>query len=124
MDEKTHLTLASELLSICSCNKNASIYSLAPIVEKKAKYFPTLYFHTLSNIPKIIDSSIKIFTGKKTGIAKTAYEYTKIKEEKENLLKIMTNSLNEKNIVIPSNKIDAALSIISHSYLDSFTLPV
>ncbi len=128
MDNITHIILASKLIDVCSANNRASFYACVPSIDKKPEYFRGIYAHTLENQPNILGSAFEIFNGKRMEVARNSYEYKRIKEEREsfiNILGLSQNFLKTKKIgKIPSNEIEAALSLISHIYFDTFTNPV
>lgn len=123
MDEITHLFLAKKLLEVCNADQGSVIYSLLPNIDKQPSYFYGLYAHTLETQPKLLDSAIEILAKKKTRVSKNSYEYQRILEEEKRFLTLL-NGLDKNNTIISNQKIDAALSSISHIYFDSFTRPV
>jgi len=126
MDWQTHVVLAIKLLKTCRCDEGAAIYSTLPAIDSKPAHFHRLYAHILHNQPKILDSSIEIFTGNNIGVDKESYEYGRIKEMKGEFLELLSDPIiKNKNIkIISSDKISAALSLISHIYFDTFNNPV
>ncbi len=126
MDEKIYILTAAKFLEICGCNAGAAIYSLLPTVDKKPEYYKGLYGHILENQPALLDSALEIFTGRHTDVAKGSYTYTRIKEEKESFLNLVGHAKQFTKIpsIISDDKVSSALSLISHSYIDSFFWPI
>ncbi|MFH1593048.1 MAG: hypothetical protein ABIB47_06815 [Candidatus Woesearchaeota archaeon] len=127
MDEKTQILLSSKLLEVCGRSSNASIYSLLPFMDKNHEKLRDLYGHSLHNLPKMLDSSLKILLNKKVDVAKTSYEFQRIKEEQNNFRRILSDSikiLGKKEIEISKDKIEAALSLIGHVYFDTLIRPM
>lgn len=127
MDNGTHIVLASKLLEICGQGKNSVIYSILPNLDKEPVYFKGVYTHNLENLPIVLDSTLEIFSGKRTNVAKNSYIFTKIKENKDefmNCLGLVKDLINYKESKIGDNKVNAALCLVSHLYFDSFTQPL
>lgn len=126
MQNIPHLTFTTKVLEKCGCDKSAVIYSLLPLIDEKPEYMKGTYSHCLENQPKLIDSALEIFTGKKLGAAKNSYEYTRIKEEKESFFNLFSRFKNITNLPskISTDKIEAALASLSHIYLDTIFNPV
>ena len=128
MDNQTHILLATKILEICGCDKGAAIYSALPAIDREPDYFKGVYAHSIKTQPRILDSAIEIFTGKKTRAAKTSYEYKRIKEGENEFRSLLSKSkdiLKSNEIIkISDDKTSAALSLISHLYFDTFIQPV
>lgn len=124
MDELTKGVLSVKLLEICGCDIDSAIYTFIPTIGKDTK----LYAHNLHMIPKILDSAIEIFAGKKTNISKNSVYYANIKKDSEKFIKLFNDVCEcvgyKGQKKIGQNKIQAALSYISHIYFDTFTRPV
>ena len=124
MDELTKGVLSVNLLEACNCDMDSAIYSFIPMAGEDLR----LHTHSLHNLPLLIDSSIEIFTGKKTDVAKSSIYYKHLKKEQENILKRFNDvcdSVNTKDkIKISENKTYASLASISHLYFDSFIRPI
>ena len=124
MDELTKGVLSVKLLEACDCDMDPAVYSFIPIADEDLR----LYTHSLHNIPLLVDSSIEIFTGKKTDVAKSAVYYKHLKKEQENILKKFNDvcdTVNTKDkIKISENKTYVSLAAISHLYFDSFIRPI
>lgn len=128
MDWGTHFILAAGILESCDCNKGATIYSVLPVIDRKPAHFHRVYAHILANQPKILDAAIEIFTGVKTGVDKDSYEYKRIKEDEEMLKGYLNESkkiiIDDAITKVTSDKVSAAVSLISHAYFDTFNNPV
>jgi len=128
MDWQTHVIFAAKLLKVCNCDEGAAIYSNLPAIDSKPAHFHRLYAHILENQPRLLDAAIEIFTGKDMGADKNSYEYKRLKEEEATFRELAEKA---KEIIgsdgitkISSDKISAALSLISHIYFDTFNNPV
>ena len=83
MDDLTRGALSVKLSEACDCDISSAAYSFIPAADEDVR----LYTHSLHNLPSLIDSSIEIFTGKKTDVAKSSIYYKHLKKEQENILK-------------------------------------
>jgi hypothetical protein len=126
MDEQIYILTAAKFLEMCGCDKDTAIYSILPTIDKKPEHYKKLYGHILKNQPELLDCALEIFTGKRTEVARSSYAYTRVKEEKESFLNLFgqARKLAKLPSTISSNKLAAALSLISHSYMDSFFYPI
>ncbi len=127
MDLKMGLVFAKKLNEICGLESDNLIYTLTASIDNKPDYMRGIYSHTLDKLPLIVDSSLEIFGSMKTDVAKNSYVYLRLEEEKENFIKILTNSrqlLKLKEIKIGSNKNNAAFAALSHIYFSSFITPI
>jgi len=124
MDELTKGVLSVKLLEVCGCDIDSAVYSFVPTADEDVR----LYTHSLPNLPLLIDSSIEIFTGKKTDVAKSAVYYKHLKTEQENVLKKFNDVcgiVNARgNIKIKDDQTHASLAVVSHLYFDSFIRPI
>ena len=124
MDALARGTLSVKLLEACGCDIDPAVYSFVPTADEDIR----LYTHSLHNLPLLVDSSIEIFTGKKTDVAKSSIYYKHLKKEQENILKRfndVSSLVNAKgNIKIKDGKTPAGLAAISHLYFDSFIRPI
>lgn len=126
IDIDLKIAFAGNILNVCGADKNSSIYSLLPLIDKEPFYFKGVYAYSLANVPKMIDCAIEIFTNQRMDVAKSSYEYNQILKEKDNLISYFSKSMENSCDVIKinNNKVLAALALLSHIYLESFTRPV
>jgi hypothetical protein len=128
MDWQTHVILAAKLLKACGCDEGAAIYSNLPAIDIKPAHFHRVYAHILENQPKILEAGIEVLSGKDMGVDKNSYEYTRMKEEEAGFRQLAEKAKeivgNDRVAVVTSDKISAALSLISHLYFDTFNNPV
>lgn len=127
MNPYIYLILLNKLNEVCGLEDDNLVYALTPSIDNKLGYMNGIYSHTLDKLPLIVDSSLEIFGGIRVGAAKKSYAYLRLKEEKENFIKILTDAkqlLRLREIKLGNNKNDAALAALSHIYLSSFIKPV
>lgn len=128
MDWGTHFILAAKLLDSCGGDKGATIYSVLPVIDRKPAHFHRVYAHILANQPKILDAGIEIFAGVDTAVDKNSYEYKRIKEDESMLRGYLADSkkiIHDESILkLSRDKLSAGLSLISHTYFDTFNNPV
>jgi len=126
MDSKTYIIIAAKLLEVCGQDKGAAIYSLIPLENSRQEYYEKIQGQSLENKPLLLNSALELLSGVKTGVAKNSHVYTTIKEEREELLKQLGDVKLLINLpsTISHDKISAALSLVSHSYVDCFFHPV
>jgi len=118
MDLQSHLILSKKLLEKCGRDSSASIYSLVPLIDHKPEYLKGLFGHSLENVPKMIDGSVKVFMNKKM---KNGFIIERLKEEEKNFRTVLNRSLLKADInKISENKEEVMLSLISHVYFDCF----
>lgn len=126
MDAHTHILVASKFLEICGCERAAAIYSVLPTIDKTPKYYEGFYGHVLEKQPILLDSALEIFTGKRMDVAKGSYAYVGIKKEKESFLSLLGQTKHWIKIPasISNDRLAAALSLLTHTYIDSFYHPI
>ena len=128
MDWQTHVILAAKLLKACGCEEGAAIYSNLPVIDIKPAHFHRVYAHILENQPKLLEAGIEVLSGKDMGVDKNSYEYTRMKEEEPVFRQLIERAKeilgNDRVAIVTSDKISAALSLISHLYFDTFNNPV
>ncbi len=124
MDELSKGILSAKLLEVCNCDVNSAIYSFIPSENENAR----LYTHNLHNMPQNLDSAIEVFAREKTQVAKNSIYYSTIKERQEKSIKLLNETLEfvgyKGQKKIGKQKVHAALSCISHIYLDMFMKPI
>lgn len=127
MELSLHTTLARKLLQVCGSDENAAFYSVLPSIDMEHLYLKGAYNHNFESQKNMIESGIEVFTGKKTEIAKSSYEYQKLKKKKEELLHLLDRgALNKEadSMKLSDDKMSIALSLLSHLYFDAFTKPI
>lgn len=118
MNSSLSLLFVKKLNELCGLDDDNLIYSLLPSISND--------HHSLNSSPLIIDSGIQILANQKTNAPKSSDTYKRIKEEKEKLFNILSESkgsLKIKEVKAGDDKIGAALAVISSIYFNTFTTP-
>ncbi len=131
MDWGSHIVLASKLLGSCGLDRGAAIYSNLPAIDSKPAHFHRVYAHILENLPVILDAGIDVFNGSEYKDYKSyqeEYAYTRIRGEYDEFLKLTREGsvlLDDDSVaIISSDKMSAAVSLVSHLFFDLFNNPV
>ena len=126
MNQLIKLILAKRLLDKCGCAPGHSVYAL--ISDIYGDYCSGVYSHSLQLKPELLESAFAIFHDKETTLAKSSPAFLALTKNKDTVLEIFGNSdvlLGKEEIEkLGTNEINATLSIIFSSYLDSFVKPV
>jgi hypothetical protein len=124
MEQTLSLVFSKKLNDVCGLGNGNLVYSLLCYIDKGVA---ALHFNSLDRIPVAIDSSIEVFTGKKTNSSKRDHTYKRAKEEKDEMIKELgkyAELISIRDIKICDKKAEAALALISSIYLKSFIYPV
>jgi len=127
MNVQTSLVFVKKLNDLCGLDNSNLIYTMVPLIDSKPGHMEGIYSHTLDKLPLVIDSSLGVFAGVKGDFAKSSYAYLRIKEEKEDFIKKLTDSsqlLRLGSISFGDSRCDAAFAALSQIYLSSFIVPV
>ncbi|MBU4353019.1 MAG: hypothetical protein KKA65_02580 [Nanoarchaeota archaeon] len=128
MQQNIYLEFSRNLMEKCGLNEEGIIFSLIPNLDHNLSYLQDSYFHSLENLPNLIEASLAIFHGQKSDISKNSLTFNIIKENSQNLLKNYSQFRSKYNFkageIISKDKEVLALAILSHIYLDSFERPL
>jgi len=127
MNIQTSLVFVKKLNELCGLDDSDLIYTMVPLIDSKPSYMEGIYSHTLDKLPLVIDSSLNVFAGVKGDFAKSSYVYLRVKEEKEDFIKKITDSkqlLKLGGISFGDSRCEAAFAALSSIYLRSFIVPV
>lgn len=125
MNLNLSLKFVSNILKRCDCNQGSGIYSLLPATDHDPQYFSGLYAHNIGNLPKMIESGIKIICQNKPKAV--SFEDNLVKTDKEYIHKTFSDFISlekMKNINITTNKTQVSLAALSHIYFLTFFRPV
>ncbi len=124
MKELINSILSIKLLESCGCNINSAFYCLIPNMDETIR----LHTQNLHDLPRLLDSSMEIFLGKNTRVAKNTVCYLILKKNQEKYIKLFNNTCEfagyggQKSI--GQNKIEAALGYISGIYFNTYLTPI
>lgn len=128
MDNLTHIVMAYKLLESCGCDKEATLYSLLPALDREPPHFHRVYAHIISNFPKILTTAIRIFSDDSTAVDKVSYESKRLSEDRDLFLSLMKSAstlVNDDSILNPnSSKLSGGIALLSHIYFDTFNNPI
>ena len=128
-DWQTHVILAAKLLKSCGCEPGAAIYSVLPVADRIPANFHRVRLHIIANMPKLLDVAIEVFTEKNMNAETNSYEFRRISEDYEKefkpLIKEAARVVGDNSVgIVSSDKVSAAVSLMSHLYFDTMNNPV
>ncbi|MBY4602890.1 MULTISPECIES: hypothetical protein [Bacillus] len=124
MDRYSHIALAEGLLKVCDENTNMAYLSVIPLIDGEPSFLHRLHCHPLVKGKLLMDCALNVFGAKNCippKVSEDTYEFKRLNQEKEDLTNtfVAATNKNPKEMAFQAGY-GALLSIISHSYFDTY----
>lgn len=124
MDRYSHIALAKGLLKIAGENTNMGYLSVIPLIDGEPSFLHRLQCHPLVRGPILVKCALNVFGSKSKpapNVLEDTYELIRLKEEKEDLVNTFKIAENKgvEDMAFDEGY-GALLSVLSHSYFDTY----
>ncbi|HGA1024566.1 TPA: hypothetical protein ACIQN7_005906 [Bacillus cereus] len=124
MDRYSHIALAKGLLRVAGENENMAYLSIVPLIDGSPSFLHRLHCHPLVKAPVLVNAALNVFgtkTGKAPIVPEDNFELKRLKEEYEDLVNTYkTAGGKDANEMAFDYGYGALLSVLSHSYFDTY----
>lgn len=124
MDRYSHIALAKKLMEITQQDIHMGYLSIVAKIDGKPDHLHRLHCHPLVKAPKLMEASMKVFGSKdKNATIKddSFFEYKRLLEDKDNFIEdYIYSGGNDVADMAVTPGYGAILSIVSHTYFDTF----
>lgn len=124
MDRFSHIALSKALLKVAGEDTNMAYLSVIPLIDGEPSFLHRLHCHPLVKAPTLVKSALNVFGSKSNPapfVKEDTYELIRLQQEKEDLVNTFVTAENKdpKEMAFDDG-FGAILSVISHSYFDTF----
>lgn len=125
MDRHSHIAFAKGLLKIAGERTDMAYMSILPLVDGEPSFLHRLHSHPLVKGPVIVDSAKVVFgssNGVVPNIPEDTFELVRFREEYYDFINTFNETLlvsGEENMMVDEGY-GSLLSVISHSYFDTY----
>ncbi len=122
MDSRTHVELASRLLSSCNASRELTLTSLFPQIDRWPHTLHRMYAHNVFKARSITEIGLHVLSDDAWEDESNAYEVKRFKDEKQRYLSYLNGMSWHPGLGLDER--DAAvMSFVSHIYLDTYNQP-
>lgn len=122
MDSRTHVELASKMLSFCNASPELTIVSLFPQIDRWPHTLHRMYAHTVFKAQPISEVGLRVLSHDAWEDEANAYEVKRFRDEKTRFLAYL-NGPQWRQDSGAGEREAALMSYVSHIYLDTYNQP-